>query len=56
MHRWRNQSEEGARRIFQQALAFFGIRKEELALLKKDDVRKLVIANAMRLDTVVPNA
>ena len=36
----RSHDEEDARRIFQQGLAFcgfFGIRKEELALLKKGD-------------------
>lgn len=48
---------EGAeRRIFQQGLAFFGIREKELALLKKGDARKLAITNAIRLNTVVPNA
>lgn len=44
------------RRIFQQGLAFFGIRKEELALLKKGDARTLTIANAIRLNTVVAKA
>ena len=52
----RSQGEEDARRIFPQGLAFFGIWKETLALLKKGDAPKLAIANAIRLDTVVPNA